>query len=322
MTNPFGLGSLHSPPDPRDWPISALYAMSGASPVDAASIPASYLAPDPYPPVLNQGDSPKCVAYGSAGLKGYQDLRDTGPVVFDEDRFFTAIGGTVNGAVPRDAFAYMLATGYPEAGGANAAKHKIAAYYAVPVDQVSIQSAILTFGVVGISIAWPNSWFHPVAGVLPTPGALAGGHFIGKVRGWDARGLRMINSWGTAYGVSGEIWMPWAYLGQVKEVWKAQDHLEPMPATSFRIHLEPHAQILAVATFGPLKGTPPLPSIATWQKPIYWGPKASGAPCGAISVRRGASSGSAPIVFVPKPAAVEVAGKWIRVGTGVSVIAS
>lgn len=313
---PHGLGALPSPPDERDWQIDQLYASAGLQPVAAVTIPSSYLVPNPVPPRLDQGSSPMCVAFGNSTLKAYQDLRDTGAANLDESRFFYAIGGNANGAVPRYALNYLLSTGYPELGGANAARHKIAAYYAVPLTKTAIQSAILTFGPLGMSYDWSWSWFqHSSTGVLPYPNATAGGHFLAAV-GWDSKGLRLRNSWGTDYGVGGDVWMPWSYLWRAKEAWKSVDKiLTPPPTVTYRIRIGPGAKILAVRSFD---GT----CIETWLPPVYWGSTTSTAPCHAPVYRKGCISGGANLVYVPAPAAAAIANRWVRLGTGVVVVAS
>lgn len=315
---PHGLGALPSPPDEKDWQIDALYAASGLTPVAAVTIPSTYLVPNPVPPRLDQGSSPMCVAFGNSTLKAYQDLRDTGPANLDESRFFAAIGGTANGAVPRYALDRLLSVGYPELGGANAAKHKIAAYYAVPLTKLAIQNAILAFGPIGMSFDWSWSWFTPnSAGVLPPPNATAGGHFLVGV-GWDAKGYRLRQSWGTDHGVGGDVWMPWSYLWRAKEAWKSVDKvLAPPPAVKYSIRLGAGAKILAVETFGTKGGER---CIQTWRDPIFWGSRVSTAPCSAPDYDPGCSSGGANLVFVPAPAAAAVAGKWIRLGTGVTAV--
>lgn len=213
----FGLGWLPSPSDPRDFPISGLYAAMGVEP--AAVIPDTYTAPAPMPTVFNQGSTPECVAYSSGAMKVYEELRDSGAFTPAFDTFFASIGGGPNGAYVRDAFGQMLAAGYPP----NPAVHKIAAYYAVPVTEADIQQAILAFGPIVIGTGWYNSWFSPHLGILPAPsGGLAGGHAI-LACGWDARGLHLRNSWGSSWGLGGDCFLPWAYLGAVGEAWKAVD---------------------------------------------------------------------------------------------------
>jgi hypothetical protein len=122
-------GAIQSPPDERDFQIEELYA--GAN-LAAISLPSTYVVPN-RPPVLNQGDTPMCVAYSTSSLKSYQDRDDQSPAKwwnFDEPYFFRLIGGGYNGAILRNAMDRMLKAGYPVVGGTSpTSKHKIKAYY-------------------------------------------------------------------------------------------------------------------------------------------------------------------------------------------------
>ena len=223
----FGLGWLPSPPDERDFPLAALYAAAGIEP--AAVIPDAYTAPDPLPVVFDQGSTPECVAYSSGAMKVYEELRDSGAFTPAFDAFFKAIGGGPKGAYTRNAFDRMLKAGYPP----NEALHKIASYYTVPVTRDDIQQAILAFGPVVVGMSWDQAWFSPRLGVLPAPsGISAGGHAILAI-GWDARGLHLRNSWGPRWGLGGDCFLPWAYLGAVGEAWKAVDAITTPPAPAF-----------------------------------------------------------------------------------------
>ena len=219
----YGLGALPDAPDERDYPVSALYASEGLS--ASVVLPASYAAPG-MPPVLDQHATPMCVAYSSSAVKAWQDRRDQERFFdFDEPVFFAAIGGTASGAYVRAAMERMRSTGYPVAGVGDPGGHRIAAYYAVPRDAAAIKAAIYDLGPVVLSAPWYNSWFRPVAGVLPKPDKVAGGHAI-VAYGWDARGLRLRNSWGSDWGVGGDCWMPGSFVPQISGVWKAVDAIE------------------------------------------------------------------------------------------------
>lgn len=301
----FGLGGIASPPDENDWSIDSLYAMAGAEPL--ASPPPSYLVPAPFPPILNQHTTPMCVAYSSAMLKGYEDLRDTGAATFDEPTFFSEIGGTANGAILRNALARLLSAGYPVVSVGQAARHKIAAYYAIPLDKLSIQSAIATFGPILIGTPWYSSWFHPVAGVLPSPDSVAGGHAIAAI-GWDSRGLRLRNSWGPLWGLGGDAFLPWSMFGHVREAWKAVDQiLVPPPTARYRLSIAARATVRTAAVHSSC--------ISGWTS-RRWGSKGSNAPCRAAVVLRGCISGQATVAYVT---AGTFAGKYVRLGTGVTI---
>lgn len=227
MTDPIditqlGLGALPSPADARDWSISQAYADLALVPV--AAPPAAYMAPTPYPPVYNQGASPQCVAYSNGGSKVYQDLKDTGLFTPNQSLFYSQIGGTSSGAVPRIALNQMLNVGYPPVSG-SATTHRIKAYYVVPVTKLAIQQAIIAFGPVLIASPWYNSWFRPVNGVLPAPSTIAGGHEFYAL-GWESRGLRCRNSWGTAWGLGGDFILPWSMLHLANEAWKTIDVID------------------------------------------------------------------------------------------------
>jgi hypothetical protein len=224
----YGLGALPDPPDERDYPVSALYAAEGIEP--SVALPASYAAPG-MPPVLDQHATPMCVAYSSSAMKAWQDRRDQERFFdFDEPRFFREIGGTSAGAYVRDAMDRMRAVGYPVTGSGDAGHHRIAAYYAVPRDPGAIRAAIHDLGPVVLSTPWHQAWFRPRGdGTLPAPDTVVGGHAI-VAYGWDQRGLRLRNSWGSAWGIGGDCWMPDAYVPKINGAWKAADAIEhPIP---------------------------------------------------------------------------------------------
>ena len=303
----YGLGAIDSPPDDRDWAIADLYALSG---IDAALVlPAAYTAPSPYPPVLNQHATPMCVAYSSSTLKAYEDLRDTGPVDLDEPLFFRMIGGTPNGAIVRNALIGMLNVGYPAVGVGKPERHRIAAYWAVPVTRDAICQAILAFGPVLVSTRWPASWFRPdTNGVLPVPDSTVGGHALVAI-GWGARGLHLRNSWGTSWGAAGDAWMPWDYLRQVKEAWKAVDQvIRPPKPRTYGIRIAAHALVRVASVT-------PTGRISGWTTQ-RWGGHASSAPCRRPVVKQGTHSGQATVAYVTAGA---FRGHWVAIGHGVSV---
>lgn len=232
-----GLGALPDSPDPRDYPIDALYAAEELAPPELDALPTSYRVPDPLHPILDQGSSPMCVAYSSANQKGYADRRDYGRW-FDwaEAQFFHAIGGTDAGAEVRWAMQQMVDTGYPVAGvPGSAGHHRIAAYYKIdpgPDMHGQIRQALVTFRhPLILSVAWYRSWFHPrFDGTLPAPDTQVGGHAI-VVCGWREDGaLLLANSWGSDWGRQGYCWLPAAYLAHARSAWRAVDVVEhPVP---------------------------------------------------------------------------------------------
>lgn len=220
-----GLGAHPSPEDPRDFPLAQLLAATGP----VAAYPTSFLEPN-TPPVTNQGTSPQCVAYSSAYDQNHMDRVEDGRFVnFNEPRFFTLIGGSSAGAYMRTALDRRLHYGYPVTGlpDASQATHKLKAYYRVPLDAPSVKAALLASpgngGVLFIG-PWYHSWFHPLtSGKLPPPDYVVGGHAI-WARGWnDSLGVRLHNSWGPLWGLSGDCFLPYAYLDRVWEIWRTID---------------------------------------------------------------------------------------------------
>lgn len=306
---PHGLGAIQSPPDARDWPVSALYAAVGAPP---AALPTSYRVPAPYPAILDQGMTPQCVAYSAAYEQSWYDLRDTGPARFDEASFFAAIGGTSQGAIVRDALDQRLRTGYPLVGNAGAASaHRIAAYYAVPVTRTDICAAIVAAGPIVLSMPWYQSWFSPSAtGTLPAPYTVVGGHAI-VADGYDTTGVWLTNSWGIDWGIAGRCRLPWAYLSRVWEAWKAADRIDPLPAGTFSLVIGAGATVMTATVTAE---TPPRISGWTSRK---WGAVPSSATCRRPVVLKGTISGQATVAYVTRGT---FAGRYVRLGGGVTVI--
>ena len=237
-TTEYGLGAIESPPDPRDYPIAALYASLGIEPAEAAALAARYVHA-PMPVVLNQHATPQCVAFSAASEQMAFDQCDQHAwYAFDEGTFFSMIGGGPGGADVRVALGVRKATGYPTVGRNDAGSHRIAAYYTVPKDALSLKQAIYAFGPLVFSTPWANSWFHPGAnGVLPAPsGGLAGGHAL-VAYGWDdAKGLLLRNSWGAAWGVAGDAFLPYSQIGTTWSWWRAVDVID-VTKTSWTIHV-------------------------------------------------------------------------------------
>lgn len=224
--NEHGLGAKPSPPDPRDYPFERFLA-AAAMPAAALEFPATYLVPN-RPPVRNQGDTPQCVAYSSGSDQSHLDRSELGRF-FDpwESRFFNQIHGGANGAFMRDALQQRLSYGYPEQGVGRRRRHRIGAYYRVPLGLEQVRTAVVAKpanGGVLVIGPWYHSWFHPLSsGKLPAPDYEVGGHAWWLI-GWDnSLGLRGRNSWGSSWGRSGDFFLPYSYLARMVEVWRTVD---------------------------------------------------------------------------------------------------
>lgn len=222
-----GLGAVQSVRSVKDWPIDKLYSTLGTGPTRV--FPADFAWSD-MPPVLDQGETPECVAFSSACVKTWEDYKDQGRVVLDPHAFFKSIGGDSDGAQIVWALRYMLANGYPP----DEASHRIAAYYSVPRQVDAIKAALMDFGPLLMGTPWYESWFHPVNGVLPDPDSVAGGHAI-AVYGWSPEGLLLRNSWGSTFGLFGDCILPWNLAENVPwEFWKTVDIIDTAPTTPQR----------------------------------------------------------------------------------------
>lgn len=218
-----GLGRVPSPPDPKDHPL-ALHVPRLAGAI--AVLPPMYHSRY-YGPVLNQGQTPRCVGYGSALVRTTTQFRDAHRLVgFDPDELYDECkkvdGWAGDGTYPRVALDILLHRGMkvatsPEAGEVGQFR-KIEAYARLSsIDEVKV--AIHKFGAAGIGSPWYRSWYTPGRfGVLPEPDVDDGGHFWTAV-GWSDRrqALRGQNSWGPEWGSRGRFWVPYAFVGDLSD---------------------------------------------------------------------------------------------------------
>jgi hypothetical protein len=190
------------------------------------------------PPVTDQDGTPQCTAYSSAYDQNQQDRPELGRFnQMDEGLFFKQIGGTSNGSYMNLALDRRKAYGYPEKinvgasggypsqdGDRDTASHMIASYALVALAVNPIKDALQRGHGVLLTTVWFHAWFHPFAsGKLPAPDYAVGGHAI-WVRGWnDTYGFRLRNSWGTDWGVSGDCFLPYAFLSHGYAAYRTTD---------------------------------------------------------------------------------------------------
>jgi hypothetical protein len=224
----YGLGAIPSPADARDYPIVL---------DTAAPLPSRFVS-TLLPPPLNQHTSPMCVAFASAGVKGWEERRDGhGFLAFDPAWLYPraqaidGIPGPHDGTTIRAALRVMKSTGYAlVAAPQTTNSYRIAAYYAVPQTEDGIKRAILQSGPVLIGTLWYGPWFRPVKGILPAPsGAPVGGH-ARYAFGWDdaigGGSFYVRNSWGSLWGINGNSHDPYRYiLPALHDAWRAVDVL-------------------------------------------------------------------------------------------------
>ena len=221
-------GCIPSPPDPRDLPLSAAFDRLG---IEAAPPPPSFSRPH-VGPLLNQGSTPQCVAYSSAGSQMWLDYTERGKwYSFDYAHHFRDIGGGSYGAYLRDSLVRRVNYGYPEKGlRANDANHRLKMFVRVPVTRTALMQAIVLAPLL-IGVRWNNAWMHTLPdGMLPEPkGGDPGRHAL-WVPSYVPRGIVPRNSWGawgaqtpTAPRGNGNCVLGWDYLDRVYDAWSIID---------------------------------------------------------------------------------------------------
>lgn len=214
----FGLGAIPSPPDDRDHGV----------PLDTAILlPSRFVLGEETKtgpaPVLNQHALPECGGYTGADVARYR-AKVEGKGIPDLDphwlyrRSRTRLGFTpipAQGTSARAVLETLRLEGIPEVGKpATAHSHRIGSYGSLPATAAAVMTALVQYrDPVVVGTAWPYSWFRPVNGIAPKPGAIAGGH-LGSIVGFDAHfgSALWMNHAGTAYGKAGFVWIPWRYL--------------------------------------------------------------------------------------------------------------
>ena len=150
-------GAIASPLDPRDFDIRSMLDM-------AAPLPKRYVAPL-MPPVLNQGNTGRCVAASLDTVRRWE-ARHAGAKTFpnlDYDWLYHQAGGTADeqgGLIPRVALDVLLHLGIPLVGHPDtAAQYRIGAYYA-NVRDVDVQKrVIMQLGPIEIATLWFQNQF-------------------------------------------------------------------------------------------------------------------------------------------------------------------
>lgn len=224
------LGALPSPDDDRDYLLEQMLDRT-------VPLPARYVVKG-MGAVLNQHNTPMCVAYASSGLKSWEEKRDEGSRInYDEAAFYHAaqkldgIPRPHDGTTCRAALEVLRTDGISTVDAKSGARHKIKSYWRVNFNEDDLKLALVQFGPLLIATRWWNSWFHPTNGILPAPGdGVAGGH-ARLLFGWDEEvsggSFLVRNSWGKRWGVNGNSYDPFrGFLDNVHDAWAALDILE------------------------------------------------------------------------------------------------
>lgn len=227
------LGSVPSPVDDRDYPVQPLLD-------EAVPVPAKFRL-KLLGPVLDQGNTGRCVAFSGTGIR-QQEERAGGdwpkgwpPLdaqwLYDEARKIDGISDQFAGTTIRAALHVLAKKGQPLVGKpATTPQFRIAEYRAVPFRAIDIKRALMAVGPVWIGTRWYANWFHPIKGIMPSPiGPSIGGH-ARFIFGWDdtvAGGSFLVrNSWGRDWpgSINGNSYDPYAALVRnLHDAWTTLD---------------------------------------------------------------------------------------------------
>ena len=237
MSEQKSLGAIFSPPDVRDYRIAC-----AAAPVE---FPAEFELP--MPEVKNQGQVCSCVAHALATTVEYfsrtqgDDDREMSVGYIYGNRRNTAHTGT--GMVTRDAIAVtcdygdVVKTLFPENEEVPAVierfeKHvneffpkgypnRFTSYYRC-AGEAEMKTALTKGSPVIFAMQWHSGNYVDGDGILVEQGEESGGHCM-VIYGWNARGWKFQNSWGTTWGKEGRAILP--YTSTIREAWGVVDEI-------------------------------------------------------------------------------------------------
>jgi len=274
-----GLGLLDTSGPPAA-PIEIKYAFDGKEPLVGLS---TTFKVGGMPGVLNQADTPRCVAFSISVVKNWQDRREFGRFFnFNETRFAGLIGTTGNGALMSRGLSEVKDDGYPVVDVGQAYKHRIRSYWSVPLSRYDIKRAIATYGPVLVISPWYQSWWVTKAnGQLRAPNYVVGGHAF-VFYGWDDRGFRIRNSWGTGWGINGDGFMPYSYISRLYGVFVTVDAIyrtpAPAPTATPKPTPAPTAKPTPVPTPEPTTATTPTATPHATPNPTAPSPTVAPSP--------------------------------------------
>lgn len=187
--------------------------------------------------VLNQGDKPHCVAFSSASLKMHQERYEQGRFLqFDPAWLYgecKKVDGIPNedGTYLRTALDILSKVGFKTKDGTS--YPKVGQYIRLETVR-QIKEALFVVGPVLVGITVDSAIYEPDKnGIVAEPNDdTCGGHAM-EIVGYDdeiktqgGKGAFLIkNSWGTAYGLKGYIWLPYSHFSHYTgwDAWRCLD---------------------------------------------------------------------------------------------------
>lgn len=229
----FTFGAHASPEDGRDHHVAS-YTPAGAAP-----LPPSLDFRGILQAVTNQGAKPACTGHAIVGVLGY--LEQVTPSLahpygrtLSPDDAYDPVALPQGGAYLRDVLKNAQRVGVAQVGkkADTRAQNRIAAYAAVPVDVVSLQTALYwhgpQFGMIEAREGFTAPDEH---GRVTASGKSLGGHAVDPV-GYEVDpaapggGWWIVrNSWGAGWGAAGYCLLPFTYPWV--EVWSVTQGFQP-----------------------------------------------------------------------------------------------
>jgi hypothetical protein len=237
-------GYIKDKKDSRDFPATRLL-------VREVPLPDSFIV-NPNTIIYNQGQTPSCVGFSSAGVKTDEEftqwakqIKFDGMWLYEECKKVDGIPN-VEGTYPRVALKILNQVGCkvitasatcpfrflkpkpPEPTPDDIAEWRIAAYYRIDPKSTAdfVKQIIYQYGSILTASNWYGNW-QGKFDVFPTPaGGVVGGHAYRAV-GWTPIGFVIANSWGKVFwGVNGIATMPYSIFAKVLaegDCWKLVD---------------------------------------------------------------------------------------------------
>jgi hypothetical protein len=238
---PYALGALPSPSDPRDFLASAFLSVT--------TYPAEVDWEPHLTPVKNQAAFGACVAHAGAGQKEFYDVQESpaGGDLSEQALYqwckeidgYPNVEGTTGRAcmqvlqkrgIPEDKY-WRYEARYPAQKSPlvgieeNARKYRTSSYAAVLLSPDAMRQALYMNGPVMIAVKVFDSFMATgTDGVVHAPSGSMRGYHMMLAAGYSLSHIKAKNSWGLGFGKAGYVLMPWEVWGSMgTEAWSIVD---------------------------------------------------------------------------------------------------